>query len=85
MKSQKYIGLIGLLVSVILLVLEIVYQHSITRGILISFIILTLYLGILSWQYVISGNWKKSILPALKITLIVGIIGAVIGLLRRFN
>ena len=74
-----------MVVNVILLILEITYQHSLTRGTLILFIVLTIYLAILSWQYTLYGTWKKSVIPALKITLIVGVIGALIGLLKRFN
>ncbi len=85
MKSQKYIGLLGMIFSAIAVFVEFGYKQSISIELFITFMILTLYLGMLCWQYTIYGDWKKSVLPALKITLIAGIICALIGLLKRFN
>ncbi len=82
MKSHKYIGLVGIIVSVIFLFLEINYQDYFSRFLLVSLFIVTLYLGIFSWQYTLHGNFKNSILPALKIVLVVGGISLIIGLLK---
>ena len=85
MKSQKYIGLSGIVLSLILFALEISYQHLVTNRSLILLFVLTLYIGLLSWQYAFYGSWKKSVLPALKITLMVTAIAVVIGLLKRIK
>jgi TRAP-type C4-dicarboxylate transport system permease small subunit len=84
MKSHKYIGLTGIIGSVALLFIEIGYQHSLSRILLIILIAFTLYLGILSWNYTMNGDLKNSVMPALKVTLILVGISLVLGLLKRF-
>ena len=70
MESKKYIGLFG-------------FRQSISTELFIVSMVFTLYLGMFCWQYTVYGDWKKSILPALRITVIVLIAGGVIGLLKR--
>lgn len=84
MKLQKYVGLTGIIGSVIMLFVEISYQHSFSKILLVIFITLTLYLGILSWNYTLNGDLKNSAIPALKVTLILVVISAILGLMKRF-
>lgn len=83
MESKKYIGLFGMIFSATTVFVEFGFRQSISTELFIVSMVFTLYLGMFCWQYTVYGDWKKSILPALRITVIVLIAGGVIGLLKR--
>lgn len=84
MITNKYFGLLGIILSVVALFAEVAYQNAIPKELLIVLIIITLYTGVVFWQYTFYANWKKSFVTGIKITVLIVVIGLILGLLKRF-